>query len=173
VRTGALLFAAALILVGCSRAQDDSAFERPARHSGKELWTIQGVAPGDTRADIEKRWGKGEPVGVESLRTARWPSRGVTIRFDAQNVAQDVHGARLNAGDAILADDGMQEADVVATLGDGKRRAHNAPQSAGVIGIGSVETGATLQYENSSRLIELTFHKNALRGVRIRESSGG
>ncbi|HEX4858782.1 MAG TPA: hypothetical protein VFV17_07155 [Usitatibacteraceae bacterium] len=165
-----LVFAVLIAVMACTRTADDESRSRPPRYAGTAPWTIHGVVPGDSKLSIEQRFGKGEQVGIDSLRTSRWPGKGLTVKFDAQERAIDVHGNYLTAGDTALAYDGLPEADVAAALGKGERKGHRAPQAAGVIGLGSTETGSTLFYENGGNQVELTFHKGSFRGVRLTPS---
>jgi hypothetical protein len=159
-----------IALTACTRTADDESLSRPQRYTGNAPWTIHGVVPGDSKASIEQKFGKGEPVGIESLRTSRWPGKGLTVQFDLRDFAIDVHGNTLSAGDTALAYDGLPEADVVAALGKGERKGHRAPQAAGVISLGSTETGSTLFYKNGGNQVELTFQKGSFRGVRLTPS---
>lgn len=163
----ALGFFLLIALAACTHTADDESLSRPPRYTGNAPWTIHGVVPGDSKVSIEQKFGKGEQVGVESLRTVNWSGKGVIVKFDAKDLAIEVHGNYLTAGDTALAYDGLPEADVVAALGKGDRKGHRAPLSAGVISVGSTETGSTLVYKNAGNQVELIFQKGSFRGVRL------
>jgi hypothetical protein len=94
----------------------------------------------------------------------------MTVKFDEADKVVDVHGSTLNAGSDTLLYEGIPESHVKAILGKGVRRENTSPKSLGVFSVGSDVTGATLKYENAGNVVEITVHKDALRGIRITPS---
>ncbi len=153
-----LIVAAGLLLLpGCYRQASDAtapASTRP-RYTGSAPWTIDGVRPGQTFAEVKQLLGEPREIrGHTGPRTAFWAGRNTAVTFDQAGLVTEVMGSTLIAGDQILFRAGATEAEVVQILGPGEVQKSTRPKGSGIIALGREHTGTALLYDREGLRFE-------------------
>ena len=149
--------ASLLALPACYRqATDASTAVNAPRYTGTAPWTIDGVRPGQTLAEVtqllgEPRETRENPGG----RFLRWGPRDIAVFFDRTGHVAEVMGSSVTAGEKTLFTSGASEAEVVQILGPGQVQKSSRPKGSGVISFGQERIGTTLIYENGGVRFEL------------------
>ena len=157
-----LLASVALVFTACYRSASDASFPTQTRYAGHEPWTVDGVRPGQTFAEVQERLG--EPRDVRETygrRFARWAVHDIAVSFDPAGRVTEVMGATVKAGDKVLVWSSSSEADVTQILGPGKVQKSYRPKGGGVISLGREHIGTTLVYDNAGVRFELCVFGDA------------
>lgn len=144
-------------LAGCFRqVSDASAAPSLPRYTGSAPWTIEGVRPGQTLADVKLLLGEPrETRGTANQPTLFWSRPEVAVTFDTQARVTEVMGSTLMAGGQVIVQGGASEAEVVQILGPGRVQKSSRPKGSGVISLGRVHIGTTLIYDHDGVRFEL------------------
>ncbi len=155
-----MVFAVAALAAwpGCYREVTDATAARTAvRYTGTEPWTIDGVRPGQTEAEVKSLLGEPREVRPSmGTRTAFWATANTVVTFDAAGRVVDVMGSAVKAGGKAIVPAGSSEEEVAQILGPGKVQKSYRPKGSGIISLSSVHTGTTITYDNSGVRFELS-----------------
>lgn len=147
-----------LSLAGCFRqATDETAAGPRPRFTGTAPWTINGVRPGQTLAEVRRVLGEArESRGRPEQPTLFWSRPEVAVTFDEAGVATEVMGNAVQSGGQTIVTGGDSEAQVALILGPATeiQKAYR-PKGSGVISLGREPTGTTLIYDNAGVRFEL------------------
>lgn len=152
--TAGFLVVTVLLAAGCYREASDATATGP-RPAGTDLWTIDGVRPGQDFADVKRRFGEPRDIrGSSGPQTATWDRRDTAVTFGADGRVTEVMGSTVQAAGRVLLSAGATEAEIVQVLGRGEVQKSHRPGS-GVIAFGREHTGTALIYDNAGVRFEL------------------
>lgn len=146
-----LLFAA-----GCFKTvSDETAMPALPRYTGTAPWGIDGLRPGQTRADAIKLFGEPrEERETPSYRFLSWSTRNTMVTVDKEGIITEVYGHSVTAEGRVLISS-ASEAEATQVLGPGKVQKRSRPKGSGVISLGQEHVGTTLIYDNGGVQFEL------------------
>jgi len=155
--TALLLLAGSLALAGCYREVSDESARQLPRYTGNDPWTLDGLRPGVTFAEVTAQLGEPRRV-VESsgTRTGEWNYGQTMVTFGRDGRAFELFGSAIKAGDRTLVSVGAPETELVQVLGEGATTKARRPKGSGVIALGSEHTHTLHVYENAGVRFEVS-----------------
>ncbi len=167
LRAAALSAFVATCALGCETRTGDETDYGPV---STPPWTVGGVRPGMTSADVERILGTPTRSRTSYGRTTTtW--QDILVTFDTGDKAIEIHGDRLNApaaagvGDVIV-QRGVSEAEVVGRLGSGSSKSSYRPSGSGVISCGRKRAGGEHRYEDATTVYTVGVYEDRLSFVR-------
>lgn len=159
-------------LLACSRGAEVTrgADER----LGPGVWSVNGIAIGATRDEVEARLGPGEQVGyLEHAPVYRFGQRAVAVTFDREARVAGVSGDTLLRDGQPMLEVGQGADAIVPALGEGYVVEHFTPTTSGVFTTGSVPGSAEHGYHDGTTRFEVFVnHTGSIGGIHARALGG-